>query len=415
MSTITVIEKIRQCFGEILPVNDGRTNSSPFEFVVAFIFSLIGDTKILSIEGLRREMINNLSRPMSRSSFWERLSRKRHQFFLQKILAELIKQLTMPLFIGEAILKKLCVTDICLVDSTSITLPAWASKFFPGTGSAAAVKWHTCINVFSGMLLWNQITSGRTNDSKCFPDISNLIGKLVIFDLGYWNYGLLQHIENIGGFYLSRLRSDAEIIIKEIIQGGLSKKLLGASLLKVFGYKNKGEIIEVYCDHIGKELITRLRVIGFWNPIELRYHWYVTNLKVVASAIYTLYRLRWQIELMFKGCKQSLRLADITSGDKNIIMSFLFGSLIAQLTSQTILRSCLSKLSEDKKFAISYQRISNVFVHISHYVIAFLFDACKNNLDLLLKNIKLFTNELFDPNYRNRKSSIAQLQDALNV
>ncbi len=415
MSTINILENIRQCFGKILPVKDGRTDSSPFEFVVAFIFSLIGDTRILSIEGLRREMIKNLSRPVSRSSFWERLSRKRHLFFLEQILSELMKQLTTSLFIGEAILKQLCVTEICLVDSTSITLPAWASKFFPGTGSAASVKWHTCINVFSGMLLWNQITSGRTHDSKCFPDIANLIGKLVIFDLGYWDYGLLQQLENIGSFYLSRLRSDAEIIIREIIQGGLSKKFLGASLLKVCGHKNRGGIIEVYCDHVGKESIIRLRVIGFWNPIELRYHWYVTNLKVVASAIYTLYRLRWQIELMFKGCKQSLRLDDITSGDKNIIMSLLFGSLIAQLTSQTILRSCLSKLSEDKKFAISYQRISNVFVHISHYVIAFLFDDCKNNLDLLLKNIELFANELFDPNYRNRKSSVARIQDALNA
>ena len=118
---------------------------------------------------------------------------------------------------------------------------------------------------------------------------------------------------------------------------------------------------------------------------------------------------------MFKGCKQSLRLGDITSGNKNIIMRFLFGSLIAQLISQTILRSCLSKLSEDKKFAISYQRISNVFVHISHYVITFLLDACENNLNLLLKNIKLFKNELFDPNYRNRKYSVAQLHDALNA
>ena len=47
MSTINILENIRQCFGKILPVKDGRTDSSPFEFVVAFIFSLIGDTRIL--------------------------------------------------------------------------------------------------------------------------------------------------------------------------------------------------------------------------------------------------------------------------------------------------------------------------------------------------------------------------------
>ena len=415
VNTVNILENIRQCLVKILPIKDGRTDSSPLEFVVAFIFSFIGDTKILSIEGLRRGMMNNLSKPMSRSSFWERLSRKRHLSFLELILSELMKQLSAPLLIGDSILKQLCVTEICLVDSTSIKLPSWASKFFPGTGSAAAVKWHTCIDVFSGMLRWSQITSGRTHDRKCFPEIASFIGKLLIMDLGYWDYGLLQDIENAGGFYLSRLRNDAEIIIKEIVQGGLCKKFIGTSLLKVCGRTNRGGIIEVYCDHVGKESILRLRVIGFWNPIELRYHWYVTNLNVVESAIYTFYRLRWQIELMFKGCKQSLRLDDITSGNKNIIKSLLFGSLVAQLISQTILRSAMSKLSEEKKFAVSYQRISNVFVNISRHIVTFLLNNCKNNLDLLVIKIELFTNELFDPNYRNRKSSVARIQEVLNA
>jgi hypothetical protein len=263
------------------------------------------------------------------------------------------------------------------------------------------------------MLCWNQITPGTTHDRKCFPEIASLVGKLIIFDLGYWDYSLLQSIENIGGFYLSRLRSDAAIIIREIVQGKFSKKYLGMSLLKVCGHKNRGGIIEMYCDHLGKESILRLRVIGFWNPIEYRYHWYVTNLKVVASVIYILYRLRWQIELMFKGCKQSLRLDEIPSGDRNIINNLLLGSLIVQFVSQLILRSSISKLCEEKKFAVSYQRISNVFVNISHHVISFLLNNCRKNLDLLIKSIELFTNELFDPNYRKRKSSIAKLRDAL--
>ncbi len=415
MIAANILKNIRQTFENILPTQDGRTNIPPLDFVVAFIFSLLGDTRISSLESLRREVMKHLGISISRSSFWERLSRKRHLSFLEQIFSELVKQLTIPLLIGDGILKQLCVTDICLIDSTTIRLPEWAAKFFPGTGSSAAVKWHTCINVFSGCLLWNLITSGRTHDRKCFPDIMNFVGKLVIYDLGYWDYGLMQAIDNIGGFYLSRLRSDAVIIIKEIVQGALSKKCVGMSLLEACGRKNRGGIIEVYCDHVGKDSILRLRVIGFWNPIELRYHWYVTNLKVVSSAIYSLYRLRWQIELMFKGCKQSLKLDDVTSGDKNIIMSLLFGSLIAQLVSQTVLRSSASKLAEEKKFAISYQRISKIFVNISHHVIMFIINNCKNNLDILIGSIELFINELFDPNYRNRKSSIARVKDELGA
>ena len=381
---------------------------------MAFIFNFLGDTKKPSLEELRRGIMSHLSKPISRSSFWERLSRKRLFFFLEQILSELMKQLTVPLFSKEQILNQLGVCAIYIIDSTTITLPAWAAKYFRGTGSAAAIKWHTCIDVMQGTLCWNQITSGRTHDRKCFPDIIGLVGRLVILDLGYWDYSLLQAIEVAGGFYLSRVRSDAVIIIKEIVQG-LGKRSIGKPLLSILMRRKRGSIIELYGEHIGKKSTLRLRVIGFWNPIEHRYHWYVTNLKIAAIVIYSLYRLRWQIELMFKGCKQSLRLDEITSGNKNIIKSLLLGAVVAQLCSQTILRNSLSQLSEEKKFAVSYQRISKVFVNLSQRVISFLLDNCEASLGRLIESINIFTGELFDPNYRRRKSSLAQIKDALNA
>ena len=53
MNAIINLQTIRQVFEKIIPNQDGRTNINPFDFLVAFVFSFIGDTKILSIEGLR--------------------------------------------------------------------------------------------------------------------------------------------------------------------------------------------------------------------------------------------------------------------------------------------------------------------------------------------------------------------------
>ena len=83
MNAVNIIENIRQCFANILPAKDGRTNIPPLDFVVAFIFSLLGDTRISSVEGLRREVMRHLNITISRSSFWERLSRERHISFLE--------------------------------------------------------------------------------------------------------------------------------------------------------------------------------------------------------------------------------------------------------------------------------------------------------------------------------------------
>ena len=92
----------------------------------------------------------------------------------------------------------------------------------------------------------------------------------------------------------------------------------------------------------------------------------------------------------------------------------LLASLIAQVTSQTVLRSSLSRLQEDKKFAVSYQRISKVFSNISNYFIPFLLNTCKDSLNRLIEKIELFLYELFDPNFRHRNSSLENIKDALN-
>ena len=48
------------------------------------------------------------------------------------------------------------------------------------------------------------------------------------------------------------------------------------------------------------------RLIAIWSPKEKRHTFLVTNLKAEqfsATQISQLYRLRWQIELLFKECK----------------------------------------------------------------------------------------------------------------
>lgn len=332
-------------------------------------------------------------------------------WIFKKLLIEIMGTMKGTLLVGEKILRQLGVHGVYVVDSTTITLPDWAALHFPGTGSDAAVKWHTVLNVFSGCFQWNWITEGTKNDRKCFPEIKDLAGKLIIFDLGYFDFTLMQHIDIAGGFYLCRLKSNTVVMIREVVQG-LGKSAIGKSLM-MHPKKRRGNLIEVFCDY--ERIGLRLRVIGFWNPILCQYHWYATNLEVAAIVIYPLYRLRWQIELMFKGCKQSLNLDGIASGNKNIIESLLLASLVAQFTSQTILRSSMTQLEHDKKFAVSYQRISKVFCIIAKDFIPFLLSSVEDGLERLMRKIDLFFYELFDPNYRRRRSTIKIIQDTLNA
>ncbi len=196
---------------------------------------------------------------------------------------------------------------------------------------------------------------------------------------------------------------------------GLSKKSLGESLLSLDMRGKKGHIIEVFIEKKYKGETLHCRAIGFWNPTEKMYHWYLTNLAVAAYVIYPLYRVRWQIELIFKACKNSLNANQIPSANKNIIESLLLASLAAHLSTHTILSHSLSDLDETQQHAISFQRIAKVAVEVSRYFVLFLLNPSKNYLHHLIHKIKLFATDLFDPNYKRRETSLMRIYRLLEL
>jgi Transposase DDE domain len=403
-----IFEIMKQSFERVVPMQDGRTDISPLMFVVTLVFSYLGDSKTFSLECIRRMMQNHFNKKMSRSAFWERLSRRRLKEHLRAVVAELMKSFSAKTLLCETVLEQLKVTAILILDSSSITLVKAAKDRFPGTGSKAGIKWHACFNALTGVLEWFQLTPSRTHDRKCVPDLVLLKGKLIIFDLGYFDYHLMLAIDNIGGFFLSRLKSNAVVTVVKVVKG-LSDRAIGKSLLSLGLHRKKGEIIEAIIEKVCTTETLRCRAIGFWNPVEKCYHWYVTNLVVPAFIIYPLYRFRWQIELIFKGCKNSLNANQITSADTNIIESLLLASIASHLCTHTILTSSLIHLDNEQQQAISFQRAAKIAVVLSREFVMFLLNRSREYLDCLLEKIKLFANELIDPNYKKRETSLRRI------
>lgn len=412
MNENNILDVLKQCFEKLIPAEDARTKITPLEFTINLVFCYFGDSKTFSLESIRRSMIGHLNELIGRGAFWERMSGNRLKRNLQDVITELMVRLATSVRVNETILKQLGVTAIEIVDSSSITLLAEAENAFPGTRTKASIKWHANFDLLSGLLVWFQLTPGKRHDRKCFPDFASLKGKLVIFDLGYWDYALLYGIENAEGFFLSRVKSNAVVRIKEVVQG-LGKKAIGQSLLALDLSRKKGNIIEAIIEKIQQDNTLRYRVIGFWNPVEKDYHWYITNLTVAAYLIYPLYRLRWQIELIFKACKNSLNADEITSANDNIIENLLLASIAAHLSAHTIFQIGMEQLDEDQGLAVSFQRVAKVAVVLAQDFIAFLLHSSQENYRNLVNKIKLFANEIYDPNYKKRETSLARIHRLL--
>jgi DDE family transposase len=405
-----ILEAIRDCFNSI-PDEDRRSRVPPFEFVAALVFAIGEDLGPRSLTFLRRKVGDLTGVLLGRSSFWERLATQRLTEMLSFIVSQLMVSLGKKIGLSRAILASLGVSGLYVLDSTSSTLPEGAAKDFPAPRKnvvPAAIKWHALFDFFSGTVAWFDLTPAKVHDRNGFPPFEVLPkGVLLIFDLGYWDYQLLSDLIKGGFYFLSRIKSNASITIDEIT-AGIARKYEGRDLMSCCFPANAGLIVELIgsFQKAGKEIFS-CRVVGFWNPIEQGYHWYATNLKVSAHLIYPLYRLRWQCELAFKACKSAFNFADITTADCKIIKNLVLIGIIHCLISLAIGNVAANDLSLEQQLAKSVQRSAVLFVHIANAL--FQFVSRKLEIASLTAKIKLFSPELYDPNYNRRQSSLARV------
>ncbi|MBF0207225.1 MAG: IS4 family transposase [Oligoflexia bacterium] len=298
MQDITSFEKLHQCFLSILPQKDKACKVvSPYNLItcLVFVFSTVSSTMI-SLADFRKILMTNLNVKISRPTIRERLTTCKIQKLLINLLYELMARLARKKIRGEDIMQSLGVKSILMIDSTTVSLWNSVKDSFPGTFTTAGIKWHACYDLFSGVLQWFDITPSSTNDSQCFPTYEMLVGKLIIFDLGYWSRNLFFELDDAGCYFLSRLKKGFCILVEGVVSG-LGQKYIGAGFSTVIWSKYHGEIVEFIGGISINDKHKTFRIIGFWNETEITYHWHITNLLVPAILIYPCYSLRWQIEL----------------------------------------------------------------------------------------------------------------------
>lgn len=402
MNDSSIIETIKKCFKSTLShkLKTGQ-KLTDLGLVTVLVLFFQGDLNSIYLENIRMAIFTFLNVKICKSSFWERMASDT----LTKLLYALVKKLMANLVIkslrGGKVLKKLKLKKIVLIDSSTISLWDCVSKIFPGTWTTAGIKLHACFDLMSGKMEWFESSPSSSNDRKHFPNIGDFIkGTLFIFDLGYWDYDLLIKIDKVRSFFLSRIKSNATITIKEIVLG-LSKEYVGKCLSSIVFKKNRSNIIEFLGEISNDDIVKSFRIFGFWNPDNKTYHWYISNLKIKAILIYPLYRLRWQIELLFKFAKSRLNLKKFPSGNEHIINNLMLANVCSYLISTSILDISIPELSEEEALASSFQRAGKTFKALAIDFINVILKS-KRYIAILVDKIKIMASEIYDPNYHHR-------------
>jgi hypothetical protein len=245
--------------------------------------------------------------------------------------------------------------DIVAWDSTPIQLADALRPFYKGTRHMkAALKVVLAVSVYGLLPLYAIMVPCNTQDMSLFPPWNAFRrGTLFLFDKGFASYNRIKELVDSGHHFLCPMRLDGNPVVIGVhhAPGRVRKALRGQPRgvpLRELLAKNK---------RIHQSWDLEVRLIPWGQALSSAKHrWiyarlvivpgprgtqrpYLTSLSVSQwspKALRELYRLRWQVELVFKELKQHLSLEAMPSKDPHAVKVFAWASLIALALSRTV-------------------------------------------------------------------------------
>lgn len=315
--------------------------------------------------------------------------------------------------------KRLAVfRDVMIQDSTIIRLHESLATKWPATRSrrvAAGVKVTFLTSAVANSPKSLSILPENTSDMKTLkvgPWVKDII---LLFDLGFYKYQLFSRIVENGGFFVSRLKSNANPLIVGINQVHNNRDIdLKRKHLKDIKLENCDDIFDVdvevsfdrrsYRGKSKKDNI-KFRLVAVYNSEADDHHLYLTNISpdiLDANEIAALYAARWEIELIFKELKSRYALDMITTKSPYAIEALIWISILTLLISRKVY-SVIRKLNPDAKMVRFTQlRWSTIFIENSSRLLSAILDYLGIEQDFFTV-LSVYSSEALDPHINRER------------
>jgi IS4 transposase len=315
--------------------------------------------------------------------------------------------------------------DLLLTDATVIRVHELLARDFPGcrtNHTAAAVKLHTILSVTGASRHSVRMTSERRHENRVLTIGEWICDRLLIFDLGYYDFGLFSRIGAHGGYFLSRLKDNANPLITAVhrCHRGRAVDLVGQRLQDVLP-RLKRETLDVevtvtfsrrrYAGRRRREHLS-LRLVAIRDPRTADYHLYLTNIpcaRLLATDIQAVYASRWQIELLFKELKGTYRIDEVPSRRRCVVETLIYAALLTWMTSRQLLTAVHAKLAVSLHARVPVRRFARVLLAVAHDILMIMCRAPRDTEMIARTVSRLLLHEAIDPN-RDRPTLIAAIE-----
>jgi hypothetical protein len=275
---------------------------------------------------------------------------------------------------GRAVLGRFGAVHI--VDSSRIQLPDALAAQFAGSRNGATMKVQLAYEYHSGRIEAIELEAGRKPDQKCtLPQDLSAPGDLVLFDLGYFSQDRFAELDNEGGYFLSRLQGQVGLYEKDDahcqvdllhwLKGLPETVTVGERDLRM-GRRQKVPVRVVYYrlpQQVAQERRRKAKQAAKKNrqPCSQQHldwlDWivFVTNVPVrllTIEQVSIVYRLRWQIEILFKVWKQEMDWGKMGQWRLERVLCQFYARCLALL----LFHRLLEKYQADFDWELSWQK-----------------------------------------------------------
>lgn len=300
--------------------------------MVNTLIASAGDGHIQSLTDMSREFNSLTGNSLAPKPFHNQLKKPELEKLLRKTAERALTKWIRRCYQFNPMYKKF-FSRVLLHDGSTLSLHNGLKEEFPGRftkTSPAAVELHVSMDLMTNSVAGIDIAADKETERQFLPTAQELMNTLLMADAGYFDkkyfeklckacaFFIIRAGININPFVLSGIRSDGKPI--------KVKKKAKLKDIKDKLPKDKSFELSVQWD---KQVY---RLMGFWVADKQKFSYIVTNLpKTDFSMIEVgkLYRLRWQIELLFKEWKSNNNLKKFNTKNSTIIYTLIWASLLA--------------------------------------------------------------------------------------
>jgi len=211
--------------------------------------------------------------------------------------------------------------QIFIMDASIIPLCLSLFDWAKYRTTKGAFKLHAVLDYNTGLPNYAIMTDGKTHDVTTAKDTYFPSGSVLVIDRAYVDYEWLYVLDSSDVFFVTRLKSNADIeIIESFLTNDKHEHILSDQDIKLTGF------------YTSKKYPKNLRIVKVYDKENDQMLILLTNnLSWTADTVSQLYKARWAVEVFFKHLKQLFKVKTFVGTSANAVRIQMWSSMIVIL------------------------------------------------------------------------------------